>query len=121
MQLIAAAVVPDFLVGEDRESLFNASPVQKRIAGRNIKVIIYLPRSHYNRYHNDQFITNEDVGCPRLGHLVSHHLRRANSPSAVQRFRAQCYGVALSDNFAFVRPQDRGADAHEKQGGIYRS
>ncbi len=121
LQLIAAATVRDFLVVEERDSVFSSRPMRKRIAGRNVNTIIYLPRVHYNRLRVGQASAIPGGSQHRPRHSVSHHVRRASSASAAQRFLAQRYGVALPEGFTFVRPHERGTKAQEEQIRTYRS
>lgn len=121
LQLIAAAIVRDFLVVEDRESIFSSRPMRKRIAGRNINTIVYMPRVRYNRV---KIGLTEGVECEDIGkarHSVTAHLRRTGTASAAQRFLAQRFGIALPAGFTFVRPHERGGTAPEERVRIYRS
>lgn len=121
LQLIAAAIVRDFLVVEERDSVFSARPMRKRIAGHNTNSIIYLPRVRYNRPRSDQVVATDSSDQHRPRHSVSQHLRRVGSASAAQRFLAQRYGVALPEGFTFVRPHERGTNAEEERIHVYRS
>lgn len=120
LQLIAAAIVRDFLVVEERDSVFTARSMRGRIAGRNINTIIYLPRVRYNMIKSDQQEENVSV-THKPRHAVSHHLRRVGKASAGQRFLAQRYGVALPEGFTFVRPHERGTETQKERVCIYRS
>lgn len=121
LQLIAAAIVRDFLVVEERDRIFSSRSMRKRIAGRNINTIIYLPRVRYNKVVQGvaEVIENEDRHNAR--HSVSHHLRKAVTPSSAQRFLAQRFGIALPKGFTFVRAHERGGAAPEERVRIYRS
>ncbi|MDR9835239.1 restriction endonuclease [Herbaspirillum huttiense] len=121
LQLIAAAVVRDFLVVEEREAVFSSRSLKKRVAGRNINTIIYLPRVRYSQPRIDHQVTPKDESSQRQRHAVTQHLRRVNGTSAAQRFLAQKYGISLPEGFTFVRPHVRGAEAHENRLKIYRS
>lgn len=119
--LIAAAIVRDFLVVEDRTSLFNVRPMRRRLpGGRNVTDIIYLPRVRYTS-PNPERMTLDDVDATRARHQVSPHLRRAGAASTAQRFLAQRYGMELPKGFTFVRPHERGAVATEARVKVYRS
>lgn len=120
LQLIAAAIVRDFLVVEERESLFTTRPMRRRIRGRDERTVIYLPRVRYSR-PLQAGIDSDPAEPVRSRHSVSYHLRRANNASAAQRFLAQRYGVALPQGFTFVKPHERGLAAHEERVRIYRS
>lgn len=121
LQLIAAAVVRDFLVVEDRDSLFSSRPMRRQIAGRKISTVVYLPRVRYNRLHADAIADATADTHFRARHAVSHHLRRVGSASPAQRFLAQRYGINLPEGFTFVRPHERGVQHHEEQVRTYRS
>jgi hypothetical protein len=120
LKLIGAAIVRDFLVVEERQGLFGTRNFRKRIRGRNLRTIIYLPRVRYSTPHPDQMPLS---GKPaeRVRHSVSSHLRRAKTASAAQRFLAQRYGMQLPQGFTFVRPHERGSVAEEARIRIYRS
>ena len=47
LKLIAAAIVRDFIVVEERESLFTCRPMRRRLRGRDVRTVIYLPRVRY--------------------------------------------------------------------------
>jgi Restriction endonuclease len=122
LELVAAAIVRDFLVVEERERLFATRNFRRRMYGRNISSIIYLPRVRYsvpstNALADD--VSSEHASRPR--HSVTHHLRRAVHASAGQRFLAQRYGVEVPEGFTFVRPHARGTDVEEARIRTYRS
>lgn len=120
LKMIAAAIVRDFLVVEERERLFNVRPMRRRIRGRDVRTIVYLPRVRYSAPHFDRIADNEtSAGRPR--HSVAPHLRRAGTASAVQRFLAQRYGMHIPEGFTFVRPHERGNAHDEERIKIYRS
>jgi len=121
LQLIAAAIVRDFLVVEEREGTFSYRPMRKRIAGRNINTIIYLPRVRYDRVMHASAKVTESEDRYKAPHSVSHHLRKAGTASAAQRFLAQRFGIALPTGFTFVRPHERGGTAPEERVRVYRS
>jgi hypothetical protein len=120
LKLIAAAIVRDFVVVEERESLFTTRPMKRRIRGRNIHTIIYLPRVRYST-PSLQRIGSGEIEQGRQKHHVLAHLRRAGSPSAAQRFLAQRYGMSLPEGFTFVRPHERGTEGDEARVRVYRS
>lgn len=120
LELIAAAIVRDFLVVEEREKVFSTRPMRRRVNGRQISTIVYLPRVRYSMPRT----SGPDMSTqPRLRtkHAVSYHLRRAGTASATQRFMAQRYGVQLPQGFTFVRPHERGTEAEADRVRIYRS
>jgi hypothetical protein len=47
LKVIAAAIVRDFLVVEERESLFSSRNIRKRVRGHDVRSVIYLPRVRY--------------------------------------------------------------------------
>lgn len=123
LQLIAAAIVRDFLVVEERETLFGSRSVTKRVKGHDVKTIVYLPRVMYHRPRadGDQPVEAPAAAAVRPRHTVAQHLRRVGEASAAQRFLAQRYGVYLPKGFTFVRPHERGAAVSQERIRIYRS
>lgn len=123
LQLVAAAIVRDFLVVEERESVFSGCTVTRRVKGHDVRTIIYLPRVTYHRLRpqSEQPALEHELSTPRGRHSVSQHLRKVGTPSAAQRFLAQRYGVHLPEGFTFVRPHERGAAASQERIRVYRS
>lgn len=123
LQLVASAVVRDFLVVEERESVFGARAFKRRIRGHDIRTVIYLPRVNYRRPTGIRAIESDESTSvsPRTRHAVSPHLRRAETASAEQRFLAQRYGVHVPKGFTFVRPHERGGLAASERLCVYRS
>lgn len=123
LQLIAAAIVRDFLVVEDRESVFGARAVTRRVRGHDIRTVVYLPRVSYHRPAAAEGLPEAEVTEPavRPRHAVSQHLRRVGTASAAQRFLARRYGVHVPEGFTFVRPHDRGTAAGQERIRVYRS
>lgn len=123
LQLIAAAIVRDFLVVEERETLFGSRSVTKRIKGHDVKTVVYLPRVMYHRPRADVERPEQtpEATAVRPRHTVAQHLRKVGEASAAQRFLAQRYGVHLPKGFTFVRPHERGAAASQERVRIYRS
>lgn len=122
LELVAAAIVRDFLVVEERERLFTTRKFRRLMHGRNISSIIYLPRIRYTVPSTNPLAGNatpDHASRPR--HPVSHHLRRAAHASTGQRFLAQRYGIELPEGFTFVRPHERGSHAEEARIRTYRS
>lgn len=120
LKLIAAAIIRDFLVVEQRERLFNVRPMRRRIRGRDVRTVIYLPRVRYSTPHSDRFSVGEtSAGRPK--HSVAPHLRRASTASAAQRFLAQRYGMHIPEGFTFVRPHERGNAGDDERIRTYRS
>ncbi|CUR72907.1 Restriction endonuclease [Achromobacter xylosoxidans] len=120
LKLIAAAIIRDFLVVEERESLFNIRPMRRRIRGRDIRTVVYLPRVRYSTPHAGRFAEGE-MSAGRSKHVVAPHLRRVASASAAQRFLAQRYGMHVPEGFTFVRPHVRGNASDEERIRVYRS
>jgi hypothetical protein len=120
LKLIAAAVVRDFSVVEERESLFTARPLRRRIGGRCIRTIIYLPRVRYSTPHPER-TPLEGSAAKRARHWVAPHVRRAQHSSPAQLFLARRYGIQVPIGFTFVRPHERGAAASPDQIHVYRS
>lgn len=120
LKLIAAAVVRDFLVVEDRESLFGARNLRRRVRGRDVRTVIYLPRV---RYSSPRVISSEvlPAGTPRARHSVTQHFRRSKEASAAQRFLAQRFGIRIPQGFTFVRAHERGTGTNETRVRVYRS
>jgi len=123
IKLVAAAIVRDFLVVEEREALFSARNMRKRIRGRDVRTVIYLPRVRYATPRSgsldERAATSSSV--TRTRHTVAQHLRRARKASAEQRFLAQRYGVHLPQGFTFVRAHERGVGAEALRVKVYRS
>lgn len=120
LKLIAAAIVRDFLVVEERERLFTVRAMRRRIRGRDVRTVIYLPRVRYSSPKFDRLAVGR-VSAGRQNHSVAPHLRRAGTASAVQRFLAQRYGMHVPEGFTFVRPHQRGNAGDEERIRIYRS
>ena len=120
LKLIAAAIVRDFVVVEERESLFSARRMRKRIRGRKVKTVIYLPRVRYTTpYPKGLHVSKSSTG--RSKHKVAAHLRKAGTTSAAQRFLAQRYGLQIPKWFTFVRSHERGTATEESRIEVYRS
>jgi hypothetical protein len=120
LKLIAAAIVRDFLVVEERETLFNATLMRRRLRGRDIRTIVYLPRVRYTTPQLARIPLLVDP-TTRARHHVAAHLRRATTASAGQRFLARRYGLKLPQGFTFVRPHERGLAEQAERVRIYRS
>ncbi len=112
--------VRDFLVVEDRERVFGSRKLRRRIQGRDIKTIIYLPRVRYSGIHPSRMEPETTAGL-RTKHSVNHHLRKARDASPGQRFLAMSYGISIPEGFTFVRPHERGIGQTEDRIRIYRS
>lgn len=121
LQLIASAIVRDFLVVENRESLFSTKVRRGGGSKQKGPNIVYLPRVRYSRLREDQPLVSEDLKQRRAKHKVVYHVRRADNASATQRFLAQKYGLSIPQGFTFVRPHERGNDGVAERVAIYRS
>ena len=121
LQLITAAILRDFLVVEERESVFSARPYRKRVAGRNLRTVIYLPRVRYDRIRKDGTSRTTAGADHRAPHAVGHHFRKAASASAAQRFLAQKFGLTIPEGFTFVKPHTRGSLKDAEVLKVYRS
>lgn len=121
LQLIASAIVRDFLVVEQREKVFNTKPYRARVGKRKIQTIIYLPRVRYSLMRHDQPPVSDAAKQHRAKHKVAFHVRRSASASATQHFLAQRYGLSIPQGFTFVRPHERGASGLSERVNIYRS
>lgn len=120
LMLIAAAIVRDFIVVEERQSLFTARPMRRRIRGRDVRTVIYLPRVRYSATRPEK-LSAGDTSNGRSKHQVAPHIRRAGTSSTAQRFLAQRYGMHLPEGFTFVRPHVRGGEQDEQRIRVYRS
>jgi hypothetical protein len=121
LKLIAAAIVRDFLVVEERESLFSSRNMRKRVRGRDVRSIIYLPRVRYAAPEIDRLRSENAAAAVRTRHSVGHHLRRSKESSPAQQFLAQRYGIHVPEGFTFVRPHERGSGAADTRMRVYRS
>lgn len=120
VQLIAAAIVRDFLVVEERESLFTARTIRKMVKGKAKSTIVYLPRVRYSRVSTAGADSAESLQR-RARYEVSHHLRKAALPSPGQRLLALKYGITLPKGFTFVRAHSRGGEKADDRLRTYRS
>jgi hypothetical protein len=123
LKLIAAAIVRDFIVVEDREAVFSARPMRRRIRGHDMRTVIYLPRVRYSTPHPERMLLEKglDAAAGRARHPVGPHLRKSAHASTTQRFLAQRYGMHLPEGFTFVKPHERGGAREEERIRIYRS
>lgn len=121
LSLVAAAIVRDFLVVEERETLFSQRPFRRRIRGRNVRTIIYLPRVAYSAAPNLASMAPEPSVHSHARHPVAAHLRRSATISPAQRFLADRYGIRVPEGFTFVRAHERGGEAEQARIRVYRS
>jgi hypothetical protein len=120
LKLIASAIVRDFLVVEDRTTVFAAKRVTVGPRHARRYSIVYRPRVRYDRI-SPSGMPMDAGAVVRAMHSVGAHLRKANNASATQRFLAQKFGVTLPAGFTFVRPHVRGGSTHQDKVTIYRS
>ncbi len=122
--LIAKTIVRDFLVFEDRESLFG-SYTKKRVRAsqrNNDPIVIYIPRVIYKKPISIQkFEKNTAETLEKTLHNVTEHLRKAENASIHQVVLAEKYGIHVPKGYTFVRPHQRGLEEHEQKLKIYRS
>lgn len=123
LQLVAAAIVRDFIVLEDREKLFLQRPLRRRVGNRKINSVVYLPRVRYStpRVSSEAADAEAMASVPQAPHTVSGHLRKAAHASPAQRFLARKFGVVVPKGFTFVRPHERGSASEEAVLRTYRS
>ncbi|WP_398501890.1 restriction endonuclease [Variovorax sp.] len=121
LQLITAAILRDFMVVEERETVFSARPYRKRIAGRDVRTVVYLPRVRYDRIRRDSEPQTSSGSPHRVSYTVGHHFRKAASASAAQRFLAQRFGITIPEGFTFVKPHTRGGPKEAEAIKVYRS
>lgn len=121
LQLITAAILRDFLVVEEREAVFSVRPYRKRIAGKDVRTVIYLPRVRYDRVRASSEPKTTAGIAHRAPHAVGHHFRKATTASAAQRFLAQKFGLAIPEGFTFVKPHTRGGAKEAEALKLYRS
>lgn len=120
LMLIAAATLRDFLVVEERQSVFGTRHFKRRLRGKDVKTIIYLPRVRYERVNLAAYRNGEPAEL-RSAHRVAQHLRRAGKASPEQRLLAMRYGIHIPQGFTFVRAHHRGAEAEQERIKVYRS
>ncbi len=120
IKILLAAIIRDFWVVEQRETVFGSAIRGKKIPklseDKAKPTIVYLPRVHYVRdIHNAEEILNFAVRRP---HFVVGHLRKALHAGENQVQLARRYGIHVPEGFTFVRPHRRGDKAEER---IYKS
>ncbi len=112
MHLLLASIVRDFLVVEDRASVFRqvTEPIHRTAKGQGSSsgsVIVYLPRVRYAA-RPDVGRLVRDLAVERRAHDVAAHLRRSPRMSPTQRALAEYHGWTIPDGFTYVRPHRRG-------------
>lgn len=122
--LLLAAIVRDFKVVEERETVFST----KRMAGkkqRNTRNpeglnVVYLPRIVYKNCIPANYLSEFPQEKSRAKHQVRSHLRKAKHASKKQLWLAHRYNVSVPHGHTFVRPHRRGGE-DVKRMTIYRS
>jgi hypothetical protein len=90
LKLLLAAIVRDFWVVEERESVFAARSA-KRLAGVRMRTaedgsprVVYLPRIRYNEKPTPQKCADVLDYKVRAAHYVQQHIRKVGHPSDAQ-------------------------------------
>ncbi|MDC1287390.1 restriction endonuclease [Gammaproteobacteria bacterium] len=123
--LLLAAIVRDFMVVEERESVFST----KRFTGkkshnnRNPKelTVIYLPRIRYKDCRPADYLNEFPKERRRAKHKVRPHIRKVNKASKEQLWLAFRYNMDVPRGHTFIRPHERGVGKDIKRKSIYRS
>ena len=121
LKLLIAAVIRDFWVVEERETVFSERLRLPRTGLPSAGVgprVVYLPRV---RYTAEAHLTRcqSALGHETRGaHFVAPHIRKVGHASPHQLVIASRYGFNVPTGFTFVRPHERGTGERET---IYRS
>jgi hypothetical protein len=122
VKLLFAAIVRDFWVVENRETVFSVSRPGERGRAKNVVSnvprVVYIPRIRYSPCANVEKCAEELSHPERRAHFVRAHVRKAGFASDYQLVLAQRYGVDVPSGYTFVRPHERGKG---KRDVIYRS
>lgn len=124
--IILAGIIRDFVVVENRESIFGqlvrkGSSPERRNANPGLS-IIYLPLVHYtNVIHTKQAERAFLDFKPRAAHDVRAHLRKAGKASARQQIQAHKLGVIIPAGATYVCSHRRGQQAGQETRREYRS
>ena len=122
VKLLMAAIIRDFWVIEDRETVFES----RRIGGTGVRQrqddgrprVVYVPRVRYTSKANVERCASElDQPC-RRAHLVRAHIRKSASATNCQIELASRYGMYVPIGYTFVKPHERGKT---KRDIVYRS
>jgi hypothetical protein len=124
--IILASIIRDFLVVEDRESVFGqrTRKIFTSVCGniRPGRSVVYLPRVRYTTTANIQQTERAFSDFRRRSaHEVSGHLRRTSNASAQQIVLAHRHGIIVPAGCTFVRPHRRGQQTGEEVRREYRS
>jgi len=119
--LFLAALVRDFWVVEQRESVFGEGKRTKKCARLRAdsgkRVVVYLPRVKYTRTlpRGGGKVLNYHT---RRGHWVRQHVRKVDNPSEERLAVARRLGFFVPEGFTFVDRHRRGDKSSEV---VYRS
>jgi hypothetical protein len=123
LKLILASIVRDFVVVDERESVFavrrDSVPRRRNLDDKSAQ-IIYIPRVRYTHSPDTDGLEKGLEYEFRRPHHVRAHQRRAGTPSPFQRILAERYGFRLEPGFTFVKPHQRGGISPDRE-IIYRS
>ena len=121
-ELLLSAVVRDFWVLEQRESVFahRRSPGGQgdRKEPDEEPVVVYLPRVQYTARPRLEQCEAQLAHQERRSHYVRAHLRRSDRASDYQVILARKYSFDIPAGYTFVRPHERGRAQREV---VYRS
>ena len=124
--LLLASIVRDFMVVEERESVFSA----KRMTGKKQRNrqkpeglnVVYLPRIQYKQCKPSNYLSEFPPDKSRAKHKVRPHLRKTKQASKEQLWLAHRYNMSIPEGYTFVRPHTRGGkDKDSKRLTVYRS
>jgi hypothetical protein len=127
LTLLLASVIRDFLVVEERESVW-AAKERTRLPGIRPrppfgKLITYISRRRYLRLEGAVAVErlNENLDLAhRAKHTVRAHTRKIEGEVSMSAaVLAGRYGLALKTGYTFVRPHVRGGLIHREH--VYRS
>jgi hypothetical protein len=108
VKLLLSAIIRDFWVVEERETVFSSrsysAPKRKAEMSDAEPRIVYLPRVRYLHRPDIQHCAAELAHQERRAHFVAAHKRRAENPSEHQVLLAQRYGFVLPPDGHFKIP-----------------
>ena len=125
--LLAASIIRDFWVVDDRDEVFYVRHVDtrnKKITGKartqnstHKPSVIYIPRRRYSKKINLNAYEKELSLSERAKHVVRQHFRKAN-PSQAQIQLSKILKVQIPDGHTLVKTHYRGGEEKQR---IYRS
>lgn len=121
VKLLLAAIVRDFWVVENRETVFASHPGEGGRAKNSppdTPRVVYIPRIKYSPRADVEKCGKELSHPERRSHFVRAHVRKAAFASDYQLVLAQRYGIDVPTGYTFVRPHERGKDNRDI---VYRS